>query len=203
MVNLQPLLRAATGLRRVVSVFAGSHEGPVFPDRWDGRGVPVTKSRGHMVSMITLAHLKLAQQAPEVSFVQNYPGAVKTGILRGDEGVGMYLMAYLVFVPLSVLRVLPPVSPRECGERQTHYCTSDMYPAAQSGEGVSGVPLGGGASVALGVDGKAGSGVYSVSWDGEGGKNKTEQFIRQHVEAGLVDRLWEHTVGEFERIAKL
>jgi hypothetical protein len=199
MVNLLPLLRTATGLRRVVSVFAGSFEGPVFPDDWQGSNVPMSKGRGHLTSMITMAHLKLAEQAPEVSFLQNYPGAVKTGLIRGDEGFAMQVMSF-VFPLLTLMRVLPPVSQQECGERQTYYCTSGMYPAAQDGKGVDGVPLVGGVSVAPGVNGKIGSGVYSVSWDGEAGKNETEKFIREHTEAGLVDNLWEHTIGEFERI---
>ncbi|OIW32954.1 NAD(P)-binding protein [Coniochaeta ligniaria NRRL 30616] len=199
MLNLLPLLRAATGLRRVVSVFAGTFEGPVFPDDWQARSVPMSKSRGHMTSMITMAHLKLAEQAPEVAFVQNYPGAVKTSLLRGDEGFAMQIMA-VVFPVLRLMRVFPPVSAQECGERQTYYCTSGMYPAAHSGKGVAGVPLVDGVNVAPGVDGKIGSGVYSVEWDGEGGKRETEKFIREHREAGLVDKLWEHTIGEFERI---
>lgn len=199
MVNLLPLLRAATGLRRVVSVFAGTFEGPVFPDDWQGRNVPMSKGRGHVTSMITMAHLKLAEQAPEVSFLQNYPGAVKTNILRGDEGLGMLLMAP-VFVLLRLVHVLPPVSQQECGERQTYYCTSGMYPAAQDGDGAGGVPLPDGLEIARGVDGKTGSGVYSVSWDGEVGKSKVEKIIRENREAGLVDKLWYHTTEEFERI---
>lgn len=159
----------------------------------------MTKARGHMTSMITMAHLKLAELAPDVSFLQNYPGAVKTGLIRGDEGLAVRIMAH-VFPLLTLVGALPHVSRRECGERQTYYCTSAMYPAAQGGEGVDSVPLVDGVDVAPGVDGKIGSGVYSVNWDGEGGKTEAEKFIREHREAGLVDKLWEHTVGEFERI---
>ncbi|KAB5523073.1 hypothetical protein GE09DRAFT_1178509 [Coniochaeta sp. 2T2.1] len=177
--NLLPLLRAATGLRRVVSVFAGSFEGAVFPDHWDCRKVPMSKSRGHMTSMMTMAHLKLAEQAPEVSFVQNYPGAVSTNLLRGDEGIMMLLMAP-IFPILTWIRVLPPVSKKECGERQTYYCTSAMYPA-KYGEREQGVPLVDGVQIAPGVDGKVGSGVYSIFWNGEGGKQETEKWIKDFV----------------------
>lgn len=153
-----------------------------------------------MTSMITLAHQKLAGQVPEVSFVQNYPGAVKTGLLRGDEGLALRLSAW-VFPLLMWLHVLPPVSSAECGERQAYYCTSATYPAARGGGGVDdGVPLVEGVGVAPGVDGKLGSGVYSVFWDGEGGMHETEKYIREHKEAGLDDKLWEHTMSEFERI---
>ena len=167
----------------------------MFPDSWDCRKVPMSKSRGHMTSMMTMAHLKLAEQAPEVSFVQNYPGAVSTNLLRGDEGIMMLLVAP-IFPILTWLRVLPPVSRKECGERQAYYCTSSMY-RARDGGGEQGIKLVDGVAVATGVDGKVGSGVYSVSWDGEGGKQKTEKWIGEFVEAGLVEKLWEYTVGLF------
>ncbi|KAJ9161574.1 NAD(P)-binding protein [Coniochaeta hoffmannii] len=174
--NLLPILRAGAataGLGRVVSVFAGSHEGPVLPDDWAGVNLPLSKARGHMASMLTLAHLKLRELAPEVSFVQNHPGAVKTGLVRGDEGFAIQL-------------------------------ANGMYPALTKG-GVGnggGVKVVEGVKVAVGVDGERGSGVYSVSWDGQGGVSETEKYVREHTEAGLVEKLWEHTVGEFVRITR-
>jgi len=204
--NLLPILRAGAataGLGRVVSVFAGSHEGPVLPDDWAGVNLPLSKARGHMASMLTLAHLKLRELAPEVSFVQNHPGAVKTGLVRGDEGFAIQLAKY-VFPVLMWLGVLREVGKGECGERQSYYCTSGMYPALTKG-GVGnggGVKVVEGVKVAVGVDGERGSGVYSVSWDGQGGVSETEKYVREHTEAGLVEKLWEHTVGEFVRITR-
>jgi hypothetical protein len=170
----------------------------VFPDDWQCSNVPMSKSRGHLTSMLTLAHLKLQELAPEVSFVQSYPGAVKTNLIRGDEGFAMQMSKY-VFPVLMWFKVLPPVSPEECGVRQTWNCTSGMYPAAKGGRD-NGVPAPKGTVVAKGVDGKSGSGVYSVYWDGETGMRETEKYIREHKKAGLHDKLWEHTVEEFVRI---
>jgi hypothetical protein len=151
-----------------------------------------------MVSMITLAHLKLRESAPEVSFVQNYPGGVKTGLIRGDEGFAMQVSKY-VFPLLLRLGVIPRVSEEECGERQAYNCTSGMYPSDAGGE-VNGVPRVETVKVAPGVDGKKGSGVYSNFWDGECGMRETERYVREHTEAGLGHKLWEHTTGEFVRI---
>lgn len=199
--NLLPLLRAAQGLRRVVSVMAGSYEGEVFRDDWQGWKVPMMAGRGHMSSMLTLAHQQFSKQAPEVSFVQNYPGAVKTDILRGNEGIMVILFCVLVFPVMMLLGKLPVVSQKDCGDRQTYFCTSGKYPAGKDAKDGDGVQLLDGNTRALGVDGEAGSGVYSLFWDGEIGEHsKTVEVTRGHNESRLGDALWEHTTAEFGRI---
>ncbi|GAB1312352.1 Oxidoreductase andH (Fragment) [Madurella fahalii] len=56
-VNLLPLLRNASGLRRVVTVLAGTKEGIVYTDDFQGRHLHMLsrRGRGHFSSMMTLA----------------------------------------------------------------------------------------------------------------------------------------------------
>lgn len=52
--NLAPLLQHATGLRRVVSAFAGAKEGSVYQDAWQQgqeNKVPLSGARGHAATM--------------------------------------------------------------------------------------------------------------------------------------------------------
>ncbi|GFF99456.1 hypothetical protein IFM61392_00839 [Aspergillus lentulus] len=74
--NLLPLIRTTPALRRVVTVFKLS----------------ATAGRGHFASMLTLSFEVLAQKAPEVSFIHDYPGFVKTDLARGTNGVGMAIV---------------------------------------------------------------------------------------------------------------
>ncbi|KAJ4286909.1 hypothetical protein N0V88_007854 [Collariella sp. IMI 366227] len=64
--NLLPLLQKATSLRRVVTVFGGTKEGPITTDDLPGRGLAALPLRGHTASMMTLALESLALEAPDV-----------------------------------------------------------------------------------------------------------------------------------------
>lgn len=88
--NLLPLLWAATTLKRVVVVFAGTKEGPIFADDYQCNNVSILKIasiRGHMCSMIDFGMESIAKNAPEVGFVHDYPGFVKTNIFEKTPGV--------------------------------------------------------------------------------------------------------------------
>jgi hypothetical protein len=65
--NLLPLLRRATGLRRVVSVFTATKEGRIDTTDFQARHVPVLSQRGHTSSIMTLGLEFVAKDAPEVS----------------------------------------------------------------------------------------------------------------------------------------
>lgn len=55
--------------------------------------------------------------------------------------------------------------------------------------------------VAKGTDGREGSGVYSVSNDGEGLSSKTEEILRQmREEQDMVRKVWLHVEDEFVRV---
>ncbi|KAI6760891.1 hypothetical protein HG530_009751 [Fusarium avenaceum] len=188
--NLLPLLKKAPSLRRVITVMAGTKEGKLFTDDIAGRNIPFTSihhSRGHMCSALTLSLEALARQAPEVSFIHNFPGSVDTDLIRSGDGAMMQVMKYWFKVSMTVRRQWLPKE--ECGERHAWLCLSGRYPDKQGGNG-NGVGDADGA-VAVGVDGKKGSGVYSVDWDGESASSDVVKLLEGYRQEGIVDKVWE------------
>lgn len=198
--NLLPLLQRAKGLRRVVSSFAGAHDGKVYEEDWQGKEgrVPALAARGHSAAMMTLGLAALARRAPEVSFVHNFPGSVRTNLIRGDEGFVMQIIKYAFKVALLFVAV--PL--REVGERHAFYCTSAKYPAQQGAgmEGGVGVPLPAGASAAEGLEGKMGSGVYTIDAQGESAGADVHDLHARCRTDGTAGRLWGYTESEFKRV---
>ncbi|KAF5677527.1 hypothetical protein FHETE_1578 [Fusarium heterosporum] len=196
-VNLLPLLKKAPSLRRVISVMAGTKEGKLFVDDIAGRNIPFTSihhSRGHMCSALTLSLEAIARQAPEVSFIHNFPGAVDTDLIRRGDGAMMLSMKYFFKIKMTVMRQWLPKE--ECGERHAWLCLSGRYPDKQnqSGNGIKD------AEVAVGVDGIKGSGVYSVDWDGESASEEVVKLLEEYRQGGIIDKVWEDMEGEFVRI---
>jgi hypothetical protein len=199
--NLLPLLQRATGLRRVVSSFTGAKEGRVYDDDWqmkEGK-VPLTTARGHGATMMTLGLAALAKGAPDVSFVHAFPGTVKTSIVRRDDGA-ILRMVDLVSKALFFVTGYTPIV--EVGERHTFYSTSARYPPKKSAEqlGAAGVELPEGVSVASGVDGSVGGGVYSVDPYGESADAKVEELLASYTRDGTADKLWNYTESEWKRV---
>ena len=195
-INLLPQLKQATNLRRVVSVLAGGHEGPIDTSDFQGKNMSVLKLRGHVVSMTDMALETLAQQAPEVSFINDYPGAVKTGIGRDPNSFFAWLMNFV----LMIIGPLVYIPIRESGERHLFFATSAKYPPRVAADEASGVPLGDEVGVAKGTDGKVGSGVYSIHWNGEHSGPRVVGLLAGIREQGIAQKVWQHTVGEFKRI---
>jgi hypothetical protein len=172
-VNLLPLLQKATALRRVVSVFAGTKEGPVSTTDFQGWKVPLMSRRGHASSLVTLSLEALAKKAPDVSFIHNFPGPVRSGIARGTEGALMFIVK-VAFKILGPMVYIPTV---EVGERHVFLATSAKYPAGTSGDAASGVPLAGGVTAARGTNSKA-EDLHLDLWTGhDGRKRKTASAI--------------------------
>lgn len=198
-VNLLPLLQNATGLRRVVSVFAATKEGPVDTTDFQGWKVPLMSQHGHTSSLVTLSLEALAKKAPDVSFIHNFPGAVRSGIGRGTEGAIMFMFK-AVFKVLGPMIYIPTV---EVGERHVFLATSARYPAGMNVDAASGVPLAGTITVARGTSSKIGSGTYSVDSQGESAKPKVEELLAQFRKEGMVEKVWKHIEDEFKRITGL
>jgi hypothetical protein len=197
--NLLPNLRQATGLRRVVSVLAGTHEGPIDVNDFQAKNMFILRLRGHLVSMTDMALETLADQAPEVTFIQDYPGPVKSGLDREANT----LLAWFIGFVLMIIGPLIYIPTRESGERHLFFATSAKYPPrvrSDSIEASSGVPLSEGVEVASGTDGKVGSGVYSIHWNGEHAGPKVVKLLAGLREQGMKEKVWQHTVGEFDRI---
>jgi hypothetical protein len=195
-VNLLPQLQQATALRRVVTVVAGGKEGPIDANDLQCWNVPFLSARGHGCSMITLSLETLAKKAPNVSFIHDYPGAVKTNIASDAKGVIMFFMR-AIFKVLGPLVYIPN---EECGERHLFLATSAKYPAGAAKGEDSGLPLADGIAVARGTDGKTGSGVYSVDWDGESAGPKVEELLANLREQGMPEKVWNHAEEEYKRI---
>lgn len=193
--NLLPLLCASSpsGLKRVVTSFTGGKEGPVYPNDFQGYKVPVRGARGHISSMVTLSMEAMKKEAPDVSFVHAFPGFVKTNLVRGGEGFSIATMG-LIFKIVS--RFGTCVSNDECGERHLFLATSAMYPAREVK--LDGVEIRPDLAVAVGIDGMAGSGVYSVYEKCESAS--VVQVLKKLRNNGADDQIWEHTTRELKRV---
>jgi hypothetical protein len=62
------------------------------------------------------------------------------------------------------------------------------------------VSLRGNSEVILGTDGKLGSGVYSIGFEGESASTETLEFLAGLRSEGMVETVWKHTEDEFVRI---
>lgn len=183
--NLLPLLKHAPSLRRIVTVAGGSKEGVIDPTDFPALSVPLSELRGHLSTLITLGLEAVSKTAPEVSFIHDYPGTVKTKL--SDS------------MPEAQLGTGTFVSLDESGERHLYLATSARFPPVRGEE----VSLGGAITVALGTTGEIGSGVYSVGSDCESASGAVQELLTGLRENGMVEEVWRHTEGEFRRITEL
>jgi hypothetical protein len=195
-VNLLPLLQQATALRRVITVLAATKEGPVDTTDIPARKVSMLAQRGHLTSIVTLSLETLAKKAPEVTFIHNFPGSVKTNLIRGGEGAAVATMT----VFFKVFGSLIYMSEDECGERHVFLATSARFPAGTNGDAAAGVPLARGVTVARGTDGITGSGTYSIDSKGESAGDKVVALFAKLRKDGVPEKAWKHTEDEFNRI---
>ncbi|OBT65367.1 hypothetical protein VE03_06052 [Pseudogymnoascus sp. 23342-1-I1] len=194
--NLLPTLQKANSLKRVVSVFAGGFEGPFSDKDWaDYVGKNPMKARPHVASMITMAHNAMARQAPDVTFIHNYPGGVKTNF--GADLAAWTIPLRWLFSLISPI-FLKYISSEECGKRQLYGATSARFPPAK-GE-ATGVFLADDIHVARGTDGQAGSGSYTINFDGENASPKVYEHLAKAKADGAEERLWAHILGEIKGI---
>lgn len=194
---LLPALQQATGLRRVVSVFAAGYEGPFDESDWAGYGSKhPLGARGHMASMITMAHNTLARRAPDVSFIHNYPGAVKTNFGKDAKGFMVAVRAALVLLGPLFLKYR---SIEESSVVQLYCATSAAFPPADGGDG-AGVPVPEGMAVSVGADGETGSGSYNLNAMCERASDAVQTRLGEAKKSGAEERLWAHIVGEIKEI---
>ncbi|ORY27106.1 putative short-chain dehydrogenases/reductase [Naematelia encephala] len=194
--NLLPALQKATSLKRVVSIFAGGHEGAFDENEWaEYANKKPMKARAHLASMITMANNVMARQAPDVSFIHNYPGAVRTPFGKDAKGLMAAIRVVFNFVGYFAIKYLPPA---ECGALQLYGATSARYPPA-AGEAM-GVPLSDDVPVARGTDGQAGSGSYSSNFDCENVSLDVDNHLAEAKADGAEERMWAYIMGEIKQI---
>ncbi|KAK4501720.1 hypothetical protein PRZ48_007529 [Zasmidium cellare] len=150
--------------------------------------------RGHGASMATLTMEHLAKQYPNVSFIHDFPGPVKSGIARGP-GVGMMIMRFMG----SILGPMMNIPLEESGRRHVYLCTSARYPPKAEDKS-SAVPLGEGLLIAKGTDALVGSGVYTVDEHLESGDEKVDAVLASLRREGMTEKVWKDAESEFVRI---
>lgn len=205
-VNLLPLLKSAPGLRRVVSVFAAGLEGKIVADDLDGNKSSLIAHRDNVASMLTLAMVKLSEDAPQVSWVHDFPGFVESGLWESAPG----LLGVVVRTVVWALGRFFYMDPEECGLRQLFMATSARFPpagssaaaAAAAGEDTtaSGVGLVDDLTVVTALNGKPGGGIYSVNEHGDTIPDKKVAMLRRYMTDGTKDVVWRHTMETFRRV---
>ncbi|CAH0023536.1 unnamed protein product [Clonostachys rhizophaga] len=198
--NLLPAIQRATSLKRVVSVFAAGFEGPFSESEWTEYASThsLMKARGHVSSMITMAHNVMARQAPDVAFVHNYPGSIKTKFGRDASGV----LGGVLKVVTVLFHVVPDrlffQDPSDCGEHQLYLATSARFPPAKGD--AAGVAVSDGVSVARGSDGLSGSGSYNINYHGENASADVDALLAKAKADGAEDRMWTHILEEIKQV---
>jgi hypothetical protein len=173
-------------------VGGGGFEGPLDTSDFQALHIPLEKLRGHLITLVTLGVEAVAKSAPNVSFIHDYPGAVDTPLTRTVLSV-MNEAAAIDGGPIPDL-----ITADESGERHVYLLTSPRYPAATDSDTT--VSLGGQSEVIVGTDGKVGSGVYSIGFEGESASPETLEFLAGLRREGMVETVWNHTEDEFVRI---
>jgi hypothetical protein len=198
-INLLPQLQQAPGIRRVVTCFVGAKEGEMDINDITGRHVPILKVRGHGATVATLGLEAMASRAPDVTFIHNFPGAVNTNLLDTLPGL---LSSVLKVVNACITKHFM-MEIDEAGERHVFLLTSARYPPRKvdaPSEKDIGVTIPAGTKVVKGTDGKPGSGVYSLEGSFENAGPKVEKLLADYRTQGMVEKVWERTLGEFVRI---
>jgi len=193
--NLMPLINNATALRRVVSVFIATLEGEIQMDDFQGWHMKLMANRDHAASITTLSLESHHKENPNVSFVHNFPGVVKSGITRGTSGAVLTALKALARV-FGSLFYMPA---DEAGDRHVFLATSARYSAGSS-DLAAGVPLSvvDGLPLARGTDGKLGSGVYSINASGESAGSKVEEALVSLRSRGMVEKVMETINADIE-----
>lgn len=151
-----------------------------------------------MASMIDLALEALARQDPKVSFITDYPGAVRSGISREANSP----LTWLVF---SIVRIIGPlfyIPTKESGERHPYLATNARFPPRADDVTASDLALTNRIKVALGTHGTEGSGVYSVDWSCETSGQKLLNRLAKLCADGVSQTPWEYTESEHRQITE-
>ncbi|KAH6892498.1 hypothetical protein B0T10DRAFT_528264 [Thelonectria olida] len=201
-VNLLPLLRNATDLRRVVTVLVGTKEGTIHTNDFQGRNGSMLSLQGHFSSVMTFALEAVAENAPTVSFIHVYPGFVKTSYGNDFKGPMLTVLRTIFNAAFPVIGPLMATTIGETGERQLFFATSAKFPAGDE-SAAAGVPRPKGVTVAQGTNGKSASGVYSITNDGETVSPKVEQLLGRLRKDGTAQKVWSHIEEEEEGVAKV
>jgi len=155
--------------------------------------IPFSAIRGHMGTLVTLTLEASAATAEpnKISFIHGNPGLVRTPYqdkMRGAFGVFARSIVWIKKITGTDIPL------EESGERHLFLLTSARYAPG-------GVPTPDG-DLAIGTDGIKGSGVYSLDKDGESAGEKVISTLGKYRKEGMVEKVWAHVQGEYERIRR-
>ena len=192
--KLLPLLLNSTIPARVISVYAAGAEAKLFPEDLSLRDTThysYSQARSHMVYFHTLFMETLAEQYPgKLSLIHIFPGLVLgPGFKNPELPLWFRVVWNWMFVPLFG-RFLT-VKPEASGDRMLSLASSRYSPQpTDKSEGQEGL--------AIGTNGRPGSGVYALNWDGENNyKAKSYENINKDE---MRKKVWDHTMKAFEVI---
>ncbi|PYH45502.1 uncharacterized protein BP01DRAFT_42312 [Aspergillus saccharolyticus JOP 1030-1] len=202
--NLLPLLLQSPLPATAVSVYAAGYEGKLYPEDLSLRNPKLysyNQARSHMIYMHTWFMDRLAEQhRGQLRLVHIFPGLVLGPAFQSPElPVWFRVFWRWVFVPLFGRLVSVPTG--ECGDRMLGLLSPNRYPPRRDAiTAGSGVQQQGSRKedVAVGTDGKPGSGVYSLNWKGE--SNINLKAYGKFDPAEMKAKIWEHTMKVFETI---
>jgi hypothetical protein len=174
--NLLPLLSKSSS-PRVVSILAAGREADIITSDLElssPDNYSLVNATNHTATLTTLAMDELSKENPKVTFIHKYPGIVKTGLLgkmfEDWKGAWKILGVLAQHVLLPVMGLFQ-VSAEEAGERGLYIATTEKY---------------------------NGGGFYRFDWNDENAK-AVPQLDKYRAE-GMPKKVWEHTVGVFDRV---
>ncbi len=202
--KLLSLLLASALPAHVVSVYAAGKEGNLFPEDLslrDPKRYSFSNKRSHVTYMTTFFMETLAERhRGRLSLVHVFPGLVMTNAFNSAGLPAWFKLIWPLAAPIARQFSVPP---RECGERILFLATPRFTARQTVGNGTiakgdEAIANKGDTGIAIGSDGKRGSGAYAVNSDGETiPTNKAYEKVR---EEGLARKIWDHTMRAFEEI---
>jgi NAD(P)-dependent dehydrogenase (short-subunit alcohol dehydrogenase family) len=192
--DLLPLIQSASGLKRIVDVAGGGHEAEIDVNDLEAERCGRSLLRGRLTTTKTLAWQSLAESAPEVSIVTEFPGLVVTPIFNRIDG----LLGLLFRLYTTLFGWLFAVPLAESAERHVFMATSAFFPP-KTGD-FNGVPRINEVDPHRGVDSQLGSGVYSVGWNNEGPGDNILALLKTYAQDGTREVVWSWIQQHFQRI---
>ncbi|OAP65432.1 hypothetical protein AYL99_01404 [Fonsecaea erecta] len=184
----------------VVSVYAAGMDGTLYADDLslrDPRHYRYATARSHMCYMHVLFMESLAHRHPgadtKLACIHIFPGIVVGPGYQSTE-LPRWFRVVFHWVLLPLFGRWLTVPPSECGERMLSLASPALYPPARGATSARGGEGEGGAIV--GTEGSPGSGVYSLTWNGESNFNPKpyQKFDREEMRT----KVWDHTMRCFE-----
>ena len=147
--------------------------------------------------MKTLSMEHFAKSAPTVAFLHAFPGWVKTGIAREMPGFLGIFMRVAIGTFASLFLNIPP---QRASAYSLYLATSARYPPKDTSCGNAGIACGDDAEIAVGIDGKIGSGMYTVNQNGDDCGTATYAALEPMRADGTAERVIEDLHGTWSRV---